>query len=211
VCEGLYRSVEHLLHTTEQINSQKRRKYGIQSELQPEWFSLLTCGSKLTKVQREHLDDEHPGVAAIWGLYEGQYVIVWLGSYEMNLELEFIYKFYEFVVSKKPAGWTNAAFWNLVAGIHLESKGFNDAKRPTPVKIPLEVGQLLLMDMLTIHAGMPFTEKKNLRGYLYWAKVAGRNGDLSQAHTTFLWTTDHPFYPAWRFICEDRAKFEVDD
>ncbi len=66
------------------------------------------------------------------------------------------------MISKKPAGWTKEAFWNLVAGIHLENKGFKDTKRQTPVKISLKVGDLLLMDMKVIHAGMPFTTAQNL-------------------------------------------------
>jgi hypothetical protein len=207
VCEGLYRSVDQLLPTQSRRDS-KRKAYAIMSEMDSSWFSLLTAKSKKTKVQREHLDDDKPGVAAFWGLFERQYIIVWLWSYEMNLELESIYEFYDFVVSKKPAGWTAEAFWNLVAGIHLESKGFKDAKRPTPVKIPLKVGDLLLMDMKVLHAGMPFTTAKNLRGHLYWAQVAGRNAERSQEYVSFLWETDHMFYPAWRFICEDRVRFE---
>ncbi len=80
----------------------------------------------------------------------------------MNLELDSICNFYDFVVSKKPAGWTAGAFWSLVADIHFESKVFKDPKRQTPVKIPLKVGDLLLMVMQVI---------------LVWAQVAGRNAE----------------------------------
>ena len=207
VCEGLYRSVDQLLPTLHRRDS-KRKTYMIVPEMDSSWFSLLTNKTRDTKVQREHLDDDKPGVAAVWGLFEGQYIIVWLWSYEMNLELESIHEFYDFVVSKRPADWTEEAFWNLVAGIHLERKGFKCDKRPTPVKIPLKVGDLLLMDMKVIHAGMPFNTRRNLRAHLYWAQVAGRHGVRAQEHTFFLWDSNHMFYPAWHFISEDRVKFE---
>ncbi len=208
MCEGLYRSVYKLLPTHRRKDSNKRKSYSIAEQLDPRWFSLLFALDRKTKVQREHLDDVFPGAAALWGLYEGQYVIVWIGSYEMNVELEAIYEFYDSVVAKTPPGWTPEAFWNLVAGIHLEKKGFMEAKLPTPVKIPLKVGDLLLMDSKTIHAGMPFQNARDLRGHLYWAQVADRDGMLAQDHTSFLWDTDHKFYPAWRFICHGREKFE---
>jgi hypothetical protein len=94
--------------------------------MSPDYFSLITCTDKKTKVQREHLDDIFRGVAAFWGLCEGQYVIVWLWSYEMNLKLETIWQYYVLVVSHTPTGWTKEEFWNLVAEIHLESQGFKD-------------------------------------------------------------------------------------
>jgi hypothetical protein len=95
-----------------------------------------------------------------------------------------------------------------VAGIHLRNKGFKDAKRLTPVKISLKVGDLLLMDMKVIHAGMLFTTGQNLRGHLYWAQVAGRDDRPEQEHMYFLWETKHKFYPAWHFIFKERKKFE---
>jgi hypothetical protein len=207
VCEGLYRSVDQLLPTLHRRDS-KRKTYMTVPEMDSSFFSLLTNKTSDTRVQREHLDDDHPGVAAVWGLFEGQYIIVWLWSYEMNLELESIHEFYDFVVSKRPEDWTKEAFWNLVAGIHLKRKGFKGDKRPTPVKIPLKVGDLLLMDMKVIHAGMHFTKRRNLRAHLYWAQVAGRHGVRAQEHTFFLWESHHMFYPAWHFISEDRMKFE---
>jgi hypothetical protein len=121
VCEVIYRTVATLLPTNERKDS-RRRTYGIMPELNPESLCLLTAVSKRTRVQREHMDDTFRGVSGLWGLVNGQYVIVWLGSYEMNLELERISIFYKFVISKKPAGWTDAAFWNLVAGVHLENQ-----------------------------------------------------------------------------------------
>ena len=57
----------------------------------------------------------------------------------MNVKLEAIYEFHDFVMTKKPDGWTTEAFWNLVTGIHLQKKGFMKAKLPTPVKISLKV------------------------------------------------------------------------
>ena len=138
VCESLYRSVEKLLSTEVRVDS-RWRQYAVMPELNPKWFSLLTCNSKKTKVQREHMDDYMRGVAALWGLVEGQYVIVWLFSYEMNLEIERITAFYDFVMEKKPLGWTEEAFWNLVTTIHLENQGFASKRRPRPVKIPLKV------------------------------------------------------------------------
>ena len=206
--EGLYRSVYKLLPTHRRKDSNKRKSYSIADQLDPQCLSLIFALSRKTKVQREHLDDVFLGESALWGLHEGQYVIVWIGSYEMNVELEAIYEFYDSVVAKTPPGWTPEAFWNLVAGIHLEKKGFMEAKLPTPVKIPLKVGDLLLMDSKTIHAGMPFQNARDLRGHLYWAQVADRDGMLAQDHTSFLWDTDHKFYPAWRFICHGREKFE---
>eukprot|EP00291_Cryptomonas_curvata_P014613 CAMPEP_0172155134 /NCGR_PEP_ID=MMETSP1050-20130122/2448_1 /TAXON_ID=233186 /ORGANISM="Cryptomonas curvata, Strain CCAP979/52" /LENGTH=105 /DNA_ID=CAMNT_0012823981 /DNA_START=428 /DNA_END=741 /DNA_ORIENTATION=- len=101
---------------------------------------MLKCLTRHTTVQREHVDDRDPGVGALWGLTSGQYVIVWLWTYEMNLELEMISGFYDFVMTKKPRHWSDTAFWNLVAGIHLEEKGFSTTKRPSPVKVPLEIG-----------------------------------------------------------------------
>jgi hypothetical protein len=76
------------------------------------------------------------------------------------------------------------------------------------VKIPLEVGDLLLMDMKVIHAGMLFTTVRNLQAHLYWAQMAGRNDEQAQEHMFFLWDSNHMFYPAWRFISKDQQKFE---
>ncbi len=88
-------------------------------------------------------------------------------------------------------------------------QGFNtDEKRPTPVRVSLEVGSLMLMDFLVIHAGMPFTSTRNLRGHMYWAQVAGRDGEEASDHSAFVWGTYHKLFPGWRFICVDRARFE---
>ena len=121
VSEAVYRTVATLLPTNERKDS-RRRTYPIMPELNPEWLSLLTALTKKTRVQREHVDDTEIGASGLWGLVANQYVIVWLGSYEMNLELERISSFYDFVMTKKPVGWTDAAFWNLVAGVHLENQ-----------------------------------------------------------------------------------------
>ena len=57
-----------------------------------------------TIVQLEHLDDgEFPGAGGLWGLVEGQYVVVWLISYEMNLELESIWQFREIACNVQQA------------------------------------------------------------------------------------------------------------
>jgi len=138
VCESLYRSVAGLLPTAARSDS-RRRPYAIMHELIPVWFSLLTCKSIKTKVQREHMDDHAIGAGALWGLEEDQYVIVWMYSYEMNLELERIAAFYDFIMTKKPPLWSDEAFWNLVSTIHLRKEGFASERRPTPVKIPLKV------------------------------------------------------------------------
>lgn len=113
------------------------------------------------------------------------------------------------LAQSKPAGWSDNAFWNLVASVHLENEGFTSTRRPTPVKIPLRIGDLLLMDFMTVHAGMPFVPgQRSLRGHLYWAQVAGRDGESASDHTTALWDTYHPFYPGWRVIAEHRRAFE---
>ena len=91
------------------------------------------------------------------------------------------------LAQSKPAGWSDNAFWNLVASVHLENEGFTSTRRPTPVKIPLRIGDLLLMDFMTVHAGMPFVPgQRSLRGHLYWAQVAGRDGESASDHTTAL-------------------------
>lgn len=231
VCESLYRSVERLLPTEDRADS-RRRKYAVMPDLISDSLSLLTCLSRKTKVQREHMDDHENGVAGLWGLVEGQYVIVWMHSYEMNLELERIAEFYDFIVDMKPTDWSDEEFWNLVCTIHLRNQKFASEMRPRPVKIPLkvliywlsfcspllinlnpplspQVGDLLLMDFLVIHSGMPFVEgSKSLRGHLYWAQVAGRDGEKASDHTTFVWSTMHKLYPGWRFISEERKQFE---
>ena len=60
--------------------------------------------------------------------------------------------------------------------MYLEQKGYtDDERRPQPVKIPLRVGEFLLMDVMTVHAGMPCVRgKRSLRCHLYWPQVAGR-------------------------------------
>jgi hypothetical protein len=232
VCESLYRSVERLLPTEERADS-RRRQFAVMPDLIPDSFSLLTCVSDKTKVQREHMDDTETGASALWGLVEDQYVIVWMNSYEMNLEIERIAEFYDFIVAMKPTDWSDEAFWNLVSTIHLRNKKFDSEMRPRPVKIPLkvliswlsfcspllikpplspQVGNLLLMDFLVVHSGMPFVEgSASLRGHLYWAQVAGRDGEKASDHTTFVWSTMHKLYPGWRFISEERKQFELDE
>jgi hypothetical protein len=185
-----------------------RRKHNIVTEMIPDWLSMVTCHSRRTTVQREHMDDICAGVGALWGLTADQYVIVWLWTYEMNLELETISRFYHSVMTKKPHKWSESAFWNLVAGIHLESKGFSTTKCPSPVKIPLEIGSMLLLDFLVIHCGMAFTDP-NLRGHLYWPQLGDRDGESAQDSTQFVWdSSQHLFYPGWRFISQDRRRFE---
>ena len=74
-------------------------------------------------------------------------------------------------MSNKPEGWSDEAFWNLVAAVHLKNMGFADEKRLTPVKIPLEVGKLLLFDFKVLHSGMPSV-----------ARDCGRLGIYARAH-----------------------------
>lgn len=171
---------------------------------------------------------------------------MWLYSYEMNLELEIINEFRPYVMTKvmllperhaaaadapwqKPEGWTDEdAFWNLVACVHLENCKYTAEYRPVPVKIPLRMGEFLLMDFMNVHAGMPFVQgQKSLRGHVYWAQVAGRcalhssacalissdvwvsrQGDSAKDHTTPVWATYHPYYPGWKIISEQRRHFE---
>ena len=162
-----------------------------------------------TIVQLEHMDDGRcNGAGGLWGLVEGQYFVVWLFSYEMNLELESIWKFRDSVVSKKPEGWSDEAFWNLVAAVHLKNMGFADEKRPTPVKIPLDVGKLLLFDFKVLHAGMPSVgDSASMRGHMYWAQNDSRRGQNVSGHTFFVWDTTKAFYPGWRFITDTRNAF----
>jgi hypothetical protein len=71
------------------------------------------------------------------------------------------------------------------------------------------VGDLLLMDFLVIHSGMPYIDKsESLRGHLYWAQVAGRDGEEASDHSAFVWGTYHKLFPGWRFICVDQARFK---
>ena len=126
----------------------------------------------------------------------------------MNLELESIWKFRDSVMSNTPADWSEDAFWNLVAAVHLRNMGFAGDKRPTPVKIPLEVGKLLLFDFRVIHAGMPYVAKlESMRGHMYWAQSDSRGLDTASDHTFFPWVTSQPFYPGWEFIADTRSRF----
>ena len=55
------------------------------------------------------------------------------------------------------------------------------------------------MDFLVIHSGMPFVkDSESLRGHLYWAQVAGRDGEKASDQTTFVWSTMHKLYPRSR-------------
>lgn len=207
VTEALYRSVAALVPTIERADSKWKRPYAINPEMISPWLSFLTCLSKKTQVQREHMDDNVRGLSALWGLTPRQYVIVWRHSYEMNCELERIHAlFYEYVMAtKKPVGWTQEAFWNLVANTHLAAHGF---AQPTPVKVPLRVGEVVLMDFNVVHAGMPFVAGGSLRAHVYWASVAGRDGEAASGQTCYLWSTYHPFYPGWKVLSRDRRRFE---
>ena len=81
--------------------------------------------------------------------------------------------------------------------------------KPTPVKIPLLVGELLLMDYMVLHAGMPFVEgEDSLRGHLYWAQVAGRDGEYASESTCFPWATYHRLYPSWRILSQGRRVYQ---
>ena len=210
VAEAVYRGVGLLMPTTERVDSRCWRKYGFNPEMTADLLSFLLCLTKNTVVQREHLDDHARGLGGLWGLAEGQYVIIWLHSYEMNLELERLHQSqYDFIMTKKPEGWSPDAFWNLVASVHLDLNGFTTSRRPTPVKVPLPVGKLLIFDFLVVHAGMPFVPNlPSLRGHLYWPQVAGRDGESAAGQTCYLWSTYHPLFPAWRIIAEDRRRFE---
>lgn len=211
VAEAVYRFVATLVPTEERARSKWTRKYSINPEMAANWLSFLTCLSKKTLPQREHMDDNARGASALWGLTQHQYVIVWRFSYEMNCELERIHQLhYDYLMAQhKPAGWPDEAFWNLVASAHLVNQGFTTTRRPRPVKVPLRVGDLLLIDFLIVHAGMPFVANQpSLRGHVYWAQVAGRDGESAAGQTCFLWSTYHPLYPAWRVIAHDRRRYE---
>ena len=208
-CEILYCAVGGLLMTCERKDT-TRQQVSIQLDLHPSQMSFLSHVTSTDKddkkVQMEHMDDSEPGAGALWGLVDGQYGVVVKHSYEMNLELAKIYKFREHVMVHKPRDWTKEAFWNLVANVHLEKMGFADKKRPTPVKIRLEVGKLLFFNFMVVHAGMPYA-KVSLRGHMYWAKIAGRCGHSASKGTTMLWNSAHPFYPGWRLIEAQRGDF----
>jgi hypothetical protein len=157
------------------------------------------------------MDDHCPGASALWGLVSDQYVIVWWNSYEMNRELdELSSDFYEFVMKQpRPEEWTEEAFWNLAAGLCLTESGFETWRKQEPVKIPLKVGELLLMDFLVVHAGMPYVDgSASLRGHLYWAQIASRDGETASGSTCFPWATYHKLYPSWRILSKDRKKFQ---
>lgn len=210
ICESVFRSVASWLPTCARKDSHGK-KYAIPLELTASNFSLLSCLTKKTKAQIEHMDDHAPGASALWGLVPNQYVIVWWHSYEMNRELdELSSEFYDFVKQQpRPREWTEAAFWNLVAGLCLKAKGFASWRKPTPVKIPLPVGELLLMDYMVLHAGMPFVEgQDSLRGHLYWAQVAGREGEYASESTCFPWATYHRLYPSWRILSQGRRVYQ---
>ena len=208
VCEAVYRLVLSLLPTSETADTRRRTYGSVQKELTASFVSIISCMTEKTKVQLEHMDDHLRGISALWGLVEHQYVIVWLNSYQLNLELERIAEFRASVMSRKPAGWSDDAFWNLVAGVHLENSGFGGAGRPRPVKVPLAVGDMMLFDFMVVHAGMPFVKGlPSLRGHMYFPVVAGR-GALSAADITcFPWDTNHALFPGWRIIAKERQHF----
>jgi len=219
VGEALYRSVGLLMMTDSRTNS-RRSKYSFNQDMHTTGMSFLSClpvrrGRQVRLpngaiVQLEHIDDHMIGAGALWGLVAGQYVIVWLYSYEMNVELERIHKFRGDVMEKKPADWTEEAFWNLVASVHLEKSGFTTERCPTPVKIPLEVGKLLLFDFKVIHSGMPSMPDEgaaSMRGHMYWAQTASRRGYHASKYTRWPWDTSHEFFPGWDFIAKTRSRF----
>ena len=97
-----------------------------------------------------------------------------------------------------------------MAGVHLagENMGFAGEKRPTPVKIPLKVADLLVFDFKVIHAGMPAVPgSKSMRGHIYWAQTARRDGYRPEATTILPWDTNFAWYPGWAFIAETRRGF----
>lgn len=204
--EAVYRHVADLMPTWGRADTKWRRLYAINPEMSSSWLSFLTCLDESAEVQLDHMDDHARGAAALWGLVKDQYLVVWLNSYQMNAELEWLHeRHYAFAMTKKPAGWPAENFWNLVANTHLRAIG---TKAPTPVKVPLPVGDLLLFDFLVVHAGMPGVRgAPSLRGHLYWAQIAGRDGERASEQTCFPWSTYHPFYPAWRVLAEDRRRF----
>jgi hypothetical protein len=107
----------------------------------------------------------------------------------------------------KPAEWSDDAFWNLVAYVHLQNTGFEkEGRSPTPVKIHLEVGKLLLFDFMVVHSGMPYVKgAESLRGHMYWAQVADRQGAYAHLNTVYPWM--HDFFPCWKLIEETRKRF----
>ena len=131
VVEAVYSYVYSLLPNMDRSDSKRRMYEGVPQHLSARFFSFLSCLDKATTVQIEHMDDYYKGLSVLWGLVENQYVIVWLNSYELNLELETINEFREQVTSRKPANWSDDDFWNLVAGVHLENSGFTKDKLPS--------------------------------------------------------------------------------
>jgi len=211
VGECLYRAAGRLF-MTDSLKNSKRIKLAFNQDTHTTGLSFLSClpqtdERKGTLVQLEHVDDDMKGAGALWGLVAGQYVIVWLYSYEMNMELEMIAKFRDNVMEKKPAGWSDEAFWNLVAFVHLEKSGFATERCPTPVKIPLEVGKVLLFDFKVIHSGMPSSGPESMRGHMYWAQTASRGGEHATNHTIWPWDIRQEFYPGWSFITKTRSQF----
>jgi hypothetical protein len=69
ISETLYRGVEQLLSTDARVDA-RFRKYCVLNELLSAHLSFLSCLSKKTKVQRDHMDDHVNGVAGLWGLVE---------------------------------------------------------------------------------------------------------------------------------------------
>ena len=208
--EGLFRAVGGLLMTADRRDS-RRLPLSLQQNLHSSQMSLLSClPDKLgmrTGLQLEHLDDWAPGASALWGLVKGQYVVVWMYSFDANREVRSITRFREEVMRHKPAEWSDDAFWNLVAYVHLQNTGFEkEGRSPTPVKIHLEVGKLLLFDFMVVHSGMPYVKgAESLRGHMYWAQVADRQGAYAHLNTVYPWT--HDFFPCWKLIEETRKRF----
>ena len=208
--EGLFRAVGGLLMTADRSDS-RRLPLSLQQNLHSSHMSFLSClpdkGGIQTRLQLEHLDDWAAGASALWGLVKGQYVVVWMYSFDANREVRSITRFREEVVRHKPEEWSDDAFWNLVAYVHLQNTGFTSEKRrPTPVKIHLEVGKLLLFDFMVIHSGMPYvTDAESLRGHMYWAQFADRQGVYAHLNTVYPWL--HDFVPCWKLIKETRQNF----
>jgi len=68
------------------------------------------------------------------------------------------------------------------------------------------VGKLLLFDFMVIHSGMPYvTDAESLRGHMYWAQFADRQGVYAHLNTVYPWL--HDFVPCWKLIKETRQNF----
>ena len=158
--------------------------------------SLPSCA-----IQMRHIDDDMPGLGALQGLVEDQYVVIYLNSYKLVKEINICARDYDQAMSRKPKGVTNDTFWNFLMKVHLERKGFTSEHKPRPVRVPLRQGFLCVFHFFTIHSGMGASEdgtKSHFRLHFYAANMARGNGYLPHNHTSHL-SSDVTLFPAWVF------------